>query len=702
MSRLLFVLWLAWSGCCAWAQSFLFDRITVTDGLPGERVNALFEDRDGFIWAGTEDGLARLEGARIRVFQHDPNDARSLAHDQVNGIAQSTNGTLWFATMNGLSRLDPRTGAFFNTRVTATGALDRQANRMRQLIALGDSMLWVVTEAGLYRYDVSRGAFATEQGPAPGRGPHGMIDAASALHWNEAARTLWAGTHKGLAAWDARTDTWTDHRNGRGPLWRDSTGTDAPVVHDSALYFLRNKPYTLFAYDLRAHELRAQPDVEASPNHFTLRCQAFDADGRHWLATWTHRLFVREPDGAWQELTADAVNLISSRTGCMLLTRTGEQWLGTDKGIVVLRRSATAFRSLAHDLGTAHISAMRLWGTDTLLVGTAGDGVRICSMKTGSCTGLRSDHTSSVDESEWRANSIQGFSSDADGTVLVCTSNGLLELDPRALTLRPAAVLMDAIKRGRARAYTVAERTEGALWLGTWSSGLWRVDPGTGAGELVDTAEGRWGKLPGRLILCWLNGRDGTVWLGLNDGGGLARMRDGLWDPVTDSVGVNVGGVVRAITEDNEGVLWLGTHEQGLVRYSPRTGSIRYFTRRDGLPGSCVLALRCFRDGTLWVVTTKGIAYRPPGVQGFRPLALPYRFADLALSKAMEELADGRMIIGVGAHLLAYDPRAERATAPPIPVFTAHRSLDSLRLGPPTSLILPADRKALKIGRAHV
>ena len=132
MSRLLFVLWLAWSGCCAWAQSFLFDRITVTDGLPGERVNALFEDRDGFIWAGTEDGLARLEGARIRVFQHDPNDARSLAHDQVNGIAQSTNGTLWFATMNGLSRLDPRTGAFFNTRVTATGALDRQANRMRQ------------------------------------------------------------------------------------------------------------------------------------------------------------------------------------------------------------------------------------------------------------------------------------------------------------------------------------------------------------------------------------------------------------------------------------------------------------------------------------------------------------------------------------------------------------------------------------------
>lgn len=703
MLRVGFVYWALLLVPQAWSQPFLFDRLTTAEGLPGDRVNALFEDRDGFMWAGTEEGLARLEGSRVRVFQHDPNDARSLAHDQVNGIAQSANGTLWFATMNGLSRSDGHKGDFINERVAATGALHRQANRMRQVIALGDSLLWVVTEAGLYRYDIPRGAFIAMQGRGPGSGPHGMIDASSALHWDAERQTLWAGTHKGMAAWDARTDAWTDHRNGDGPVWSDSSSTDAPVVHTGTLYFLRNKPYTLFGYDLRSGELHTQPDVEATPNHFTLRCQSFDADGRHWLATWTHRLFVREPDGPWQELKADGVNLAPAHVECMLRTRSGEQWLGNDNGIAVLRRGAGAFRLLTHDMGTASISAMRTWGTDTLLIGTAGGGVRVCSVESGNCTALHSHHTSAVDEADPKADHIHGFGESSGGTVLLTTGKGLLELDPRAPTLRPAMRLMDAIKRGRERSYTVAEEAGGVLWLGTWSSGLWRYDPGTGSGELIDTVEGRWGRLPGRFILCWLRGRDGTMWLGLNNGGGLARMNAGRWEPITDSAGTNIGGVVRTMVDDKNGDLWLGTHEQGIVRYSPRTGHTRYYTRRDGLPGVCVLALRCSRNGTLWVVTTKGIAYRPPGAQDFLPLALPQSVAAQAPSKALVELPDGRLILGVGSRLLMYDPGAASASEPLMPVFTAHRLNDSLRLGLPSGLTLTADRKllTLELGGLH-
>ncbi|MBK7269012.1 MAG: hypothetical protein IPI07_05710 [Flavobacteriales bacterium] len=85
----------------------LFDHISTADGLPGDEVYSVFEDRLGFIWAGTGNGLARMEGTRVRLFHHDRNDSTSLAHDQVNWLTEDDQGRLWMATMAGLSRYDP-------------------------------------------------------------------------------------------------------------------------------------------------------------------------------------------------------------------------------------------------------------------------------------------------------------------------------------------------------------------------------------------------------------------------------------------------------------------------------------------------------------------------------------------------------------------------------------------------------------------
>ncbi|MBK6775214.1 MAG: hypothetical protein IPG74_04980 [Flavobacteriales bacterium] len=95
----------------------LFDHITSADGSPGNDVMSVFEDRRGYIWAGTTTGLARMEGTRIRTFHHDLNDSSSLAHDQVNGLAEDGRGTLWMATMAGLSKYDPVHGNFTSYHV---------------------------------------------------------------------------------------------------------------------------------------------------------------------------------------------------------------------------------------------------------------------------------------------------------------------------------------------------------------------------------------------------------------------------------------------------------------------------------------------------------------------------------------------------------------------------------------------------------
>lgn len=681
------------------SQDLLFDRLTTAEGLPSDEVRALFEDRDGHLWAGTVDGLARLEGTRIRVFNHDHNDSTTLAHDQVNGIAQDANGALWFATMDGLSRFNATSGTFSNHRISASGTRARQANRMQQVLAMGDSLLWLVTEAGLYRYDIRRTAFVNMQDRPPGEGPAGTVDAAGALCWDAKRRNLWAGSHKGMASWDARSDRWTDHRTSSLEPWATVSSTNIPVVRGDSLWFLRNKPYTLFAYDPERGVLHAQPDLEEHPNLFTLRSHGFDAEGGHWLGTWTHRLFHRPRNGAWREVQADPEMpgaLPSARINNLMSTRAGEHWFATAAGIAVLRPGSSAMSLLPADVGGHSITALRVVGADTLLVGTAGDGVRVLDLHSGRTTRYTMDRIDDVAGSGDQANIIRAFGARHKGLMLVCTGQGMALLDPRSHELATMRLIDEAFPRARLSSFTLAERAEGALWLGTWHGGLWRCDEGTGSCQRVDTADGPYGRLPNLMILCWLTDHKGRHWVGMNNGGGLVRMENGKFRAITDKNGANIGGVVRAIAEGPDGSIWLGTHEQGIVVYDPKNASTRYLTRRDGLPGTRILALHFGRDSTLWVSTGHGFAFMPPGSDTFQAFSLPAGLSNTD-ANTLVEIPDGRMVFAVGENLLAYDLARKSNLIPPVPVFTGYRVNDRYLLGPPAAMELPHDRKAFTL-----
>ena len=680
-------------------QDLLFDRITTADGLPYEEVHALFEDKDGYIWAGTVDGLARLEGTRIRVFHHDHNDSTTLAHDQVNGIAQDAGGTLWFATMDGLSRFDAQRGTFINRRIAARGSDARQANRLRQVLALGDTLLWLVTEAGLYRYDIAHATFHALEGLPPGAGPAGHIHESAALWWDPARGTMWAATRRGLASWDARSGRWTDHRNAMREPWVSTDETNTPVVRGDSLWFFRNDPYTLYAFDLGREVLHAQPDVEARPNLFTLRCQAFDPEGRHWISTWTHRLFQRTPGSHWQEVLANRSEpggIGSPRVSALLRTRSGERWFGTDKGISILRAGSASLTLLPAPVPPYEVNVLRNAGPDTLLVGSSGGGVHLMDLRDGTGTTLSLSYPGEEERVRELSDRINAITPLHDGRYAVCTSFGIAELDPSARLFRPARTLMERMKGSEDDAFTFVAEDGDVQWLGTWRSGLWRCTVG-GVCERVDTVEGPYGKLPVPMMLCWLLDKQGRRWLGMNDGGGLALFEHGRFRSITDVHGAHVGGVVRCMAEDAEGRIWLGTNEEGIVVYDPSSGTTRHLTRRDGLPGVCILGLRFTRDGTLWAITRQGIARMPAGTGTFRTFSLPSGIRGRGATGAMEELPDGRIAFGVGSRILIHTPVDPVASAVPDPVITGYRVNDEPGMGPLPAMELAAGRKALTL-----
>jgi len=79
-------------------QNFKFERLSVEQGLSQCTVGAIFQDRRGFLWIGTSDGLNRYDGYSFKHYKHDPSDSTSLSHNTVVTITEDGFGTLWVGT----------------------------------------------------------------------------------------------------------------------------------------------------------------------------------------------------------------------------------------------------------------------------------------------------------------------------------------------------------------------------------------------------------------------------------------------------------------------------------------------------------------------------------------------------------------------------------------------------------------------------
>ncbi len=114
MPKLLFILlFLSICNHNAYAQApARFLHYSVKDGLSQNSVHAIYRDRRGLVWIGTQDGLNSFNGKNFTVYRHDDNDTTTISDQFVISINEDSKGFLWIGTRNGLNRLNRHTGKF--------------------------------------------------------------------------------------------------------------------------------------------------------------------------------------------------------------------------------------------------------------------------------------------------------------------------------------------------------------------------------------------------------------------------------------------------------------------------------------------------------------------------------------------------------------------------------------------------------------
>jgi signal transduction histidine kinase/streptogramin lyase len=611
-------------------------QVTVFDGLPSNTVNRMAEDRYGYLWIATNDGLARYDGRNYRIWRSED----GLRDNRIWSVLVDARNELWIGTENaGLVRMsaDRRQLRFYDRSSQPLMG----SNTVWSLAATPDGAIWFGThEGGLYRLDSND---RLQRFLPEANNPRSLPAASVPYLATLADGSLWVGTKHGVARW-----TGTDFERIGGDLVPSLLINGLTAEPDGSLWIS-----TLAGATVRRPDGRFESVPWTLPaGDQVLGMMLRDEQGGHWLDTRSG--LGRGIDGRYQTVplySAIARGLVRPNWTGAYEDREGGIWLAsTNAGLWhLLPRwwQFSVFSRLEDDpsslrnsyvLGTSPSSNGGVW-----TVGSHGALDRFNPR-----TGVIEQHRTFVNGMHW----LTSVREDRQGRVWVGSTDALMRYDPRRGELRRWGrdSGADATMEGNIEAMMTCDGD--SLWL-MLSAGLQQRDldghvrrqlengqDGLQAGQLnLDVECGPQDRIwlaSSRGLLQWQPdaqrfqpvpgapatavyalhvGKDGQVWL--SEDGRLSRY---LWSQGRLERQAVVGAEqgypaisATGLVVDAQGVAW-ATSARGLVRVSADGESVRLYGVHDGLPS------QEFREHTL-IATAAGrmVAGTPAGVVVFDP-----------------------------------------------------------------------------------
>jgi diguanylate cyclase (GGDEF)-like protein len=533
----------------------------VDQGLPQNTVTAILQSRDGYIWLGTEEGLARFDGVRFAVF--DRRRTPGFSDNYVSALLEDRSGSLWIGTrQGGLLRLS---GGVF-TPLTRKEGLPH--NFVRCLAEDRAGRVWVGTDAGLAVW-TGKGfsIYTTRQGLSS----DSVRSISEDVHGD-----LWIGT-RGGGVNRLHSGVFTAYRKENGlpsdDIWSTLVARDGTLWVGTAgaglVRFSGGQMTTITTRD-------------GLPNDF-IGAIFEDRRGNLWVGTDGGGL-SRLAGGRWTSWTMRE-GLSNDFVQAFLEDREGSLWIGTQGGGLNRLEDQkftlyTSREGLSRDVVWSIFEDRR----GAIWIGTLGGGLN--RLEGGQVTTL-SKRDGLPSDSVW--STLEG----ADGSLWIGTRGGGLARwkDGKATSFGTREGLAGNIVLS-----LLEDRKSGALWVGT-SSGLSRLADG----KLVSftTREG----LPSNNILALAQSRDGEIWIGTR-GGGVAHLGGGKFLRVPAPAG-SPGETVYDIHEDATGAIWCATAGDGLHRIAG--GRVRAYGSRDGLFDDLIYRILEDGSGRFWMSCNRGI-----------------------------------------------------------------------------------------------
>lgn len=602
-------------------------------GLSQATARVMIQDRSGFIWIGTQDGLSRFDGYEIRVYKSIRDDPWSLSQNHVWALAADSDGGLWVGTQaGGLNRYDPALDRFTSYRSNVGNPNALASNHVTALLVDRDNRVWVATLGGRIQW-FDREALNLRDTPI--NAPEGLRLVRSMMQ--AADGSIWLGARDGL---------WRVDEDGNG-LREVRAGNELPL-------------------DVQA--------IAQAPN------------GDIWVGTAESGLYQLEQDGKLKRFYSGRKSekgdaLPDPAVRALLVDQDGGVWIaGNSRGLARLDPASGRFQHYLHDASRHHtIAANRLSslvrGRDgTLFVGSWANGFSVHNPRTEVFTRIESIAGDPLTLPSRLALTVWG---DPDGTlwVGVLEGGGLVHLDLRRGVIArytndpsdPGSLSHDFVQ------YIMRTR-DGSLWVGTMGGGINILRPGSSTFEHIRHVPEDPASLAEDSILYIYEDRVGTMWIGTANKGldercascsGFVHHRH---DPDRPDDPANIGGdAVGTIVETPSAELWLALRSGGLDRYNREARRFDHFlfNREDAttIGSDAISTLSVDSSGELWVGTQGGgISHLLPGT-GMAPQFETFGSREGLAAEAIGAIVEdsqARLWISTTAGISRFDRRTQR------------------------------------------
>ncbi len=660
-----------------------FRHIDLDHGLSDTHLRSIVQDREGFLWFGTLDGLNRYDGYEIRIFAHDPANPRSLASNYVQTLHVDRSGTLWVGTLGGgLHRYAPRTRDFDRFQHDPDDAESLASDEVFSICDEEGGVLWIATSKGLDRFLVSSRRFHHFQ--------HDPDDSGSLADDNVYAvirdrqGSIWVGTGRGLDRMERS------------------------------------------AGQVRFGHYRHDPDDPQSLSHDYINALYEDEDETLWVGTWGggldkldrgRRDFVRYGD----------LGFAGTFIWAIFGDRGGRVWVGAWNGGLQFRdRGSDSFRVYRHDsenpssLSHDNVTSIYEDREGLVWVGTGGGGVSVLdpSRKPFSNVALGASGRAGPSSTDVRA-----IEEDENGVLWVGTYGaGLYSIDEeREITRQyrpepgnPGSLTDDVV-------LAIEAGARGDLWIGT-PNGLNRLDRATETFRRYQHDPRDAASLGDLAVVSILEDPDrGVVWIGTSQGLEHLDLRSESFVRHPNSDRKDDAHHVYAVRSDENGDLWLA-RSHGLDRFEPETGRFRHYSlgaegsgsqtsvwaihpvdgdrlwlgTSDGLllfdsergaatrfheesqePVGLVAAILEDDEGCLWLGRSRGLSRFEPETEEFRHYGSSETSRRLSFLGAALESRDGRFYFGAADGLTAFRPSSIEASTYVPPVVLTELEVDN-------------------------
>ena len=138
-----------------------FNHLTVEQGLTQSAVTCILQDKQGFMWFGTQDGLNRYDGYNFRIFKNIPLDSTSISDNFIFSIYEDKNGTLIIETQRGkFNKYNPKTESFTLVKKDNVDLVNSTLNTLKAFFIESNGISWIGSQSqamGLTRTDTKTG-----------------------------------------------------------------------------------------------------------------------------------------------------------------------------------------------------------------------------------------------------------------------------------------------------------------------------------------------------------------------------------------------------------------------------------------------------------------------------------------------------------------------------------------------------------------